>query len=81
MSFVTKDRKRHILLGVCKVGPGYLLIFQVLYWTEMLKCRNIKRNSNNFSSQNLPKRGKIFDVEKMEWLRNECRLDIVSHHR
>ena len=81
MPFVTKHRKRHLLLGVCKVGPGYLLIVQGLYWIQMLKYRNVKRNANHFSPKSLPKRGRIFDVEEIGWLSDECRLDIGSHHR
>lgn len=35
----------------------------------------------NSAQKNLPKRGRIFDVEEMGWLSNEHRLDIGSHRR
>lgn len=63
MLFVTKHRKTYLLLGGGKVGPGYLLIVQGLYWIQMLKYKNVKRNAHNVSPQNLLKRERIFGVE------------------
>lgn len=76
---VTKQRK-HFLLGVYKVDPGYLLIGQSLHCIHLLKYRNAKRKAKNFSPKNLPKRKRISDVGKMGWLSSECRLDIGSPH-
>lgn len=57
-----KCKKQHVL-GTYRVGPGYLLIVQGVYWIQMLKYRNVRRNASNFriiSAQKISPKGGEF---------------------